>query len=327
VGNVIAKIAVIATGGTVAMTAGPTGLVLSRSPGQLFDSLRGAVADIEVRFVDLLSKASANLSFEDLDHIVAAIAREVRAGASGVVVLQGTDTIEETAFALELMSGRSVPVCVTGAMRGAGHVGADGPANLAAAIRVAASAPSSAGVFVVMNDEVHAARYVVKAHTTALNAFTSGEFGLLGRVHEGRAVLTVDTLPPLGPVAFAPGSPWPRVGIIPVALGMSGDWVDGLASLACEGYVVDAFGAGHVPETMVRSLSALTARASVVLASRTRAGRLCEATYGYPGSESDLLARGLMTAGALPATKARILLALCLRAGRSELFPRLCGLI
>jgi len=321
------RISVIATGGTVAMTQGDSGLQLTSGGERLVAEIAGRLSGVAVRVVDAMAKPSANIGFSDLETLASRIDAEVRSGATGVVVLQGTDTIEETAFALELMCERGAPVCVTGAMRGASEPGSDGPANLLSAIRLAAGAPPTAGVFVVMNDEVHAARYVSKIHTTALNAFSSGEHGLLGRMHEGVPVLAIDTLPQIGPVPWRKGTGWPRVALLPVSVGADAGMVEHVMDGGYDACVVEAFGAGHVPEWLAPLLGDLCRRMPVALASRTRGGRICQSTYGYPGSESDLLGRGLVTAGALSAFKARILLLICLRAGRPELFQRITRLV
>src|SRR4051812_40439032 len=118
---------------------------------------------------------------------VAAWAGERSASADGVVVVQGTDTIEETAYLLDLYWDRPEPLVVTGAMRSAGAPGADGPANLLGAVTVAGSAASrDRGVLVVLNDEVHAAARMRKTDTMLVQAFGSAPFGPVGRVHERR---------------------------------------------------------------------------------------------------------------------------------------------
>lgn len=179
----------------------------------------------------------------------------------------------------------------------------------------------------VINDAVHAARYVAKTHTTATDAFSSQDNGLLGRVHEGRLQLVVDTLPSLGPLGRGGEGPWPRVALLRMAMDDDDGLIRHIASGGYDGCVIEAMGAGHVPARLVPVLSDLCLRIPVVLASRVGAGRICERTYGYPGSETDLLSRGLISAGALSGLKARVLLTLCLRSGRRDLFDRIASLI
>jgi L-asparaginase len=176
----------------------------------------------------------------------------VDAGADGVVVVQGTDTIEESAYLLDLHWDRPHPLVVTGAMRPPSTPGADGPANLLAAVTVAADASArDRGVLVVLDDAVHAAARVRKTDSVALHAFSSGSFGPLGRLHEGRTTYAGPPArwPPLPrPVAGAA----PRVALVETYLGDDGALLRLAVEAGCDGVVVGAFGAGHVSATMPR---------------------------------------------------------------------------
>jgi L-asparaginase len=205
-------------------------------------------------------------------------------------------------------------VVVTGAMRNPTLPGADGPANLLAALRTAASAEAAgAGVLVVLNDEVHAARWVRKGHAHRPSAFVSPSVGPVGWVVEDRVRL------PLRPARALPVLPWrgepPFTPILAFGLGSGARDVEALAKAQPAGLVVAAAGAGHVPSSAVEALAELAAKIPVVFASRTAAGETCRSTYAYPGSEIDLLNRGLIGAGSLDPLKARILLALLLADG------------
>ncbi len=265
--------------------------------------------EVEVR--DLRRAASVEVTLEDLVE-VARVARDARReGTVGLVVTQGTDTLEEAAFALELLGAG--PVVVTGAMRHPGSLGADGPANLAAALRVAAHpATRDLGALVVMNDEVHAARFVRKTHTASPAAFASPVAGPLGDVVEGRVRLRT-RVSALAPIDARP--PFPPVPLVTVALDDDGLALGALGALGVGGLVVEAPGGGHVPARHVPVLADLARRVPVVLASRTGSGPVLGATYGYPGGEVDLLGRGLVAAGSLDARHARVALLLLLSAG------------
>ncbi|MEU6237568.1 asparaginase [Kitasatospora sp. NPDC047058] len=312
-------VAVFSLGGTIAMTTDPAtgGVVPALSARELLDAvpaLQGLDVGLEVH--DFRRLPGASLGFDDLTALSDALAEAFRAGCDGAVVTQGTDTIEETAYLLDLLHAGDQPVVVTGAMRNPTQPGADGPANLHAAVVCAADpALSGAGAVVVLGDEIHAARTVRKSHSTSPAAFTSPATGPLGRLYEGRVHLHG----PLPGRTVFPGpaaGPAPRVGLYTATLGDDGTLLAAMAG-ACDGLVVAGFGVGHVPRNFVATLEDAAARIPVVLASRIGNGPVLEGTYGFPGSEKDLLGRGLIRGGHLDAYKARILLHVLLVQGRT----------
>lgn len=296
-----------------------------------------------VETVDLSRLPSSELALVDMVGLASAVRAAAAAGVVGVVVTHGTDTIEETAFALDLLVSQRAPVAVTGALRHPGLPGADGPANVAAAAALIGSeAARHLGVVVVMNDEVHAARWVRKAHTSRPSAFTSSPLGPIGWVSEGEAHVALRPVslprppwleglvpegdwaglrrrPPVRPADLlgGRGAREPGVGVVVATVGDRGEWL-GDAARHWDGLVVEGLGGGHVPPAWVGPLAELAGRMPVVLASRTGAGQVLSATYGFAGSERDLLARGICSAGALSAPKARLAVAVALWAGRDR---------
>jgi L-asparaginase len=302
-------VVVFALGGTIAMSASPLGGVTPTLTAQeLIDGVAGlADTGIGIDVVDFRHLPGASLDFASLVDLTAAITRAVETGATGVVITQGTDTIEETSFHLDLYHRDAAPVVVTGAMRNPTLAGADGPANLLAAVLAAADPRARGlGVLVVLHDELHAARAVRKTHTTALDTFRSPDAGPLGHVVEGRLVVHGAAvarllLPPPRTDAR------PRVGVYTVVLDDDPAQVASFAARA-DGLVVAAMGAGHVPEALVEPLAKAATAMPVILTSRTGSGSVLRTTYGFPGSELDLIEHGLIPAGSVGPLKARILL-------------------
>ncbi|MFV2197399.1 asparaginase [Nocardiopsis sp. LOL_012] len=304
------RVAVYGLGGTIAATGETGGVVPALSADQLVAAVPGlAETGIGVEAVDFRCLPSASLGFADLTDLAAEIGRRTAAGElDGAVITQGTDTIEETAYLLDLFHTAPQPIVVTGAMRGPTLAGADGPANLLTAVRTAAH-PSTRGqgVLVVLADRIHAAPRVRKTHTTGLWAFDSPDTGPLGHLVEGVPRLLTRRAGERVTVAPDAVRGRPRVALATVGFGDDGVLLEGLADRV-DGLVVAALGVGHVPEALVPVLDALADRVPVVLASRIGAGPGLAATYGFPGSERDLLARGLIRAGFLDPCKARLLL-------------------
>ena len=308
-GSVTKSIAVYFLGGTISMTPGASG-ALARLDGAALVASVPALAelDVDLQVYDPLAVPSAALTFDDIAGVVASA--KVSA-ADGVVIVQGTDTIEETAFLVDLLWDRDAPVVVTGAMRTPAAAGADGPANLLGAVIVAAARQfRGQGAFVVFADQVHAARRVRKAHTTSVSAFTSPDSGPVGAVVEGEAILlaSVPRLPAVTTVRELSS----RVPVVSVAMDDGGELLP--AAERCDGVVVAGLGAGHVPPSLAEPLGLIAARRPVVLTSRTGSGSVLSRTYGAIGSESDLIGRGLIRGGFLDPFKARTLLRVLLAA-------------
>ncbi|MBC8991542.1 asparaginase [Micromonospora chalcea] len=291
------------------MTSGTgEGVSPTLSARDLVDAVPGlASAGIGIEVVDFRRRPGASLTFADIAELAAAATGELAAGATGVVVTQGTDTIEETAYLLDLLHQRPEPLVVTGAMRNPTMAGADGPANLLAAVQTAASsAARDQGCLVVLADEMHAARWVAKTHSTKGDTFRSPDTGPIGYVMEG-AVRLLTRVPYRLTIPTPSQAEHARVGLYTASLDDDPTLLEAIG-LHCDGLVVAGFGVGHVPEPLVQPLTTLAARIPVVLTSRTPAGPTLTRTYGFPGSERDLLTRGLIPAGWLHPYKARILL-------------------
>lgn len=321
------RIHVLALGGTIATTPDASGAM---QMGLGADHLVAAVpllatlADIRAETVSRVG--SHSLSFAQFH----ALAEKIKGvDADGVIVTQGTDTLEETGFLLDLLVERDIPVIVTAAMRNPALTSPDGPGNLLAAVRVARDPwvrdnARALGVLAVMLDEVHAAADVLKAHPTRLNAFSSPQTGPVAALVEDRVVplsLPVRSAVEaarkrLGAAASGKESP---VALLWMALDEPGYLLEVLVGhrdqLGYRGIVVGAMGGGHVPERIAPLVVQLAEVVPVVIAPRAGGGPMLRHTYGGPSSEIALRNAGLIWGGRLHPLKARVLLETCLRAG------------
>ncbi|MBX3351809.1 MAG: asparaginase [Phycisphaeraceae bacterium] len=307
------RLLILSLGGTITMVpSAKGGIAPSLGAEELVASVPALakVADIEAHSPYRLP--SPSISLENLVHVAGLIEEGFRRGFDGALVIQGTDTIEESAFLLDLLVGGDKPVVMTGAMRGAEAPGADGPANLLSAASLAVSDEARGlGTLVVLNYDIHAARFVQKSHTTLPSAFQSPLVGPLGVVAEGRPRLyaRVQRMP-VWPIADGAPPPLP---LLKIAMGYEGRLLRALPELGYKGLVVEGMGAGHVPADVAPILGEVAAKIPVALASRSMTGPVFESTYGYPGGEIDLIERGVVPTGFLSGLKARLLLGLCLR--------------
>jgi L-asparaginase len=311
-------VAYFALGGTISMTAAPEGGVVARLTGaDLVDALGDLPA--EVRVHDPYAVPSASLTFEDVLDTVDAASAAVADGAEGIVLSQGTDTLEETSFLVDSVWQHDVPFVVTGAMRNPTLPGADGPANLLAAFQVA-SAPAARGrgVLVAFHDEIHAARHVRKSHSTSPAAFVSPDLGPIGHVIEGAPRFLAE-VPRRVPITG-----WTRERLAATKIALYTATLDDDGALLAgpehshQGLVLAGFGVGHVPERLLPDLTEIVQAMPVVLTSRTGGGAVLADTYSAPGSERDLLARGVIGGGFVHPFKARVLLRLLVAAGATR---------
>ncbi len=203
-------ILLISLGGTITMTRSAAGgITPTLTAAELAAAVPGLDAVARIETASPMTMPSASLAIDDVLKVAALADARLADEVDGVVVIQGTDTIEETAFLLDLVVGSSKPVVVTGAMRGPQAAGADGPANLLAATLVAASPEAlGLGTLVVLNDEIHAARLVQKSHTALPSAFASPSAGPLGLVAEGRPRFHLR--PPPRPPGASSSKAWAR---------------------------------------------------------------------------------------------------------------------
>ena len=310
------RVVLFALGGTISMAGQDGRGVIARLAGRDLVGSAGALGADRIDVRDAAAVPSANLTFGDLLDVVDEAAAAVAGGVSGIVLTQGTDTLEETAFLVDSVWPHGAPFVLTGAMRNPALPGADGPANLQAAVLVAASAAARGrGALVVFNDDIHAARYVRKTHSTSTATFSSPDTGAIGHVVE-RVPRFLAQVAPRTPITGLARDRLAatRVALYTMTLDDDGMLLGQLAG-SYHGLVVAGFGAGHVPAALAPVLGDLAATMPVVLTSRTGAGPVLSDTYGAIGSERDLASRGLINGGFVHPYQARVLLRLLVAQG------------
>ena len=311
------RVHIIFTGGTIAMRTNAEGLLV---PASLGDELLQAIPQLEkianISTEQLCNVASAHLTSEiwlqTRRAIMAACADE---DVAGVVLVQGTDTLEETVFFLDASlspeNTRGKPIVLTGAMRNADEANADGPDNLRNAILLAVSAHSlEKPVMACMFGKIHAARAVQKQHSTRTDAFVSTHHTPIGRVNDSGEVLFFETqttsLHTPTVQIDSDLSALPTVDIIPIYVGADADAINHSIAAGAQAIVVQALGAGNLnPSVFAAIEQALQKDIPIIIATRCWEGN-AEPHYGYVGGGQTLAKIGACFAHDLPAHKARI---------------------
>lgn len=303
------SVTVLAAGGTIAMTGARATPALAAE--DLVQAALGPNRAPTVRVRDLHALPGAHLGPGDALEIAQQAAAEAARG-DGVVVTTGTDTLEEVAMLTDLCHDGPTPIAFTGANRPASRPGADGPANLADAVAVAAADDAEGvGVVVVFGGEVHAARLASKVDATGPAAFGSPAAGPLGRIVDGQLWLAAR---PQRQPCLRPERLDPRVEIVTAHLGADARLLDGAVAI-CDGLVLVLLGAGHAPPAFLEGLVRAASTVPVVLTTRVSRGGMLRDTYGFTGSEADVRASGAIPAGLLTPAAARIKLLAALGAG------------
>ena len=310
-GKFMKKILVLHTGGTISMQADQNDAVES-SPINPMTQVTSPLENIEVVSVDFLNLPSPHIQ---IDHMMM-IYKKIREEAShfdGFVITHGTDTLEETAYFLDTMSIPQKPIVMTGAMRSSNELGSDGIYNYKTALRVAADEKSAdKGVLVVMNDEIHAAKYVTKTHTTNVSTFQTPTHGPLGLVTK-REILFFKAADKR--VRFDLQAINGVVPIIKSYADMDTILLDALVEAPISGLVIEALGAGNLPPASISAIKKLiNKQLPIVLVSRCFNG-IAEPVYAYDGGGIQLEELGVLFVKELNSQKARIKLLIAVNAG------------
>lgn len=301
------KVIVFTTGGTIAMKFDPAvnGLVPAVSGADLAAAVPGLakLADVEVR--EFSNHASCAMTPQKMFALSQMIEKALEDdNVAGAVVTHGTDTVEETAYMLDLLHESSKPIVLTAAMRGAGDTSPDGPANIYCAVKTAASKEArDKGVMVLLNELIHAAGQVRKTHTANPATFDSPWWGPIGYCDVDRVVFRRS---PADRRTFAPKELTARVDVVTGQTGIGRDYIDFAVSQGCKGIVIEGFGRGNLPQIMIPAIKDATDKGvAVVISSRTPGGRPYQ-VYAYPGSVADARNNGAVHGGEASAAKTRL---------------------
>jgi len=305
-------VVVLSTGGTIASTHDKTGAVVPTVTGSklvepLSDTFDNNKLTLEVK--DIAKLDSSAMTLDDTDSIITAVNKELRRDdVDGVVVTHGTDSMEETAIAVDTFQDSEKPVALTGAMRPFDDPNPDGPDNLALAVKtVTDPANRGRGTFIAFADHVIPARGAFKSDTSKADGFANnnGE----KQPHRPKAL----KFKPLGNT---------RVDIIAAYPGAPADLIQRSLDSGAEGIVIEGMGAGNIGDELAQAAQAAAKKVPVVLTTRVDHGPV-EGIYGGAGGGATLADAGVISSGTLRAPQARMLLAAAITTGTdpAELFP------
>lgn len=285
-------VAVVSTGGTIASTEDAGA---DASPELSSDELLAAVPEIEavadIETVDFSTVPSTHFTIDQVHALFETIAHLDRDGYDGIVVTQGTDVLEESAYFVDLCYDGDAPVVFTGAMRNPSLPSPDGPANLLDGVRVATSDRAPGSVLVTFNGRVHAARDVTKTNSMNVDTFRSPEFGPIAVVDEAR--VTWRRRPERIDPVLDPDPDRITADVHAVTATLDTPPAQISAASGAAALCLAATGAGHIPPTIIPALEELRDRdVPVVATSRCPEGRLARSTYDFEGSERTLIDLG-----------------------------------
>lgn len=296
---------VIHTGGTISMSQDQSNKVVTNdiNPISLHQDVINQYAQIDE--LNPFNVPSPHMTIQHVkqlkDIILEAVTNKYY---DGFVITHGTDTLEETAFLLDLILGIEQPVVITGAMRSSNEIGSDGLYNYISAIRVASDEKARhKGVMVVFNDEIHTARNVTKTHTSNTNTFQSPNHGPLG-------VLTKDRVQfhhmPYRQQALENVNEKLNVPLVKAYMGMPGDIFSFYSREGIDGMVIEALGQGNMPPSALEGIQQLVSlNIPIVLVSRSFNG-IVSPTYAYDGGGYQLAQQGFIFSNGLNGPKARL---------------------
>lgn len=307
------KIAIVFNGGTISMKIDEKikAAVPSLSADEIMSMIPGVEEFAEIEAYTFSSMPSPHMTLNTMLKLSSFVSELVkRKDIEGIVITHGTDTLEETAYLLDMTVNTEKPIVVTGAMRSGSELGYDGPFNLATSICTAISEEAKGrGVLVCFNGELNSASEVTKANSMALNAFKTPNFGPIGIVDNNKVMFYRETK---NTEKYTVNKIKKDVALIKCVVDMDSSYIDFVVEKGFGGIVIEALGRGNVPPKMVKGIEgALQKNIPIVIVSRCFEGRVHE-SYGYEGGGKKLKDLGVIFGDTLPGQKARIKLLLAI---------------
>lgn len=307
------KIAIVFNGGTISMKIDEKikAAVPSLSAEEIMSMIPGVEEFAKIEAYTFSSMPSPHMTLNimlKLSNFISELVK--REDIEGVVITHGTDTLEETAYLLDMIVDTEKPIVVTGAMRSGSELGYDGPFNLATSICTTISKEARGrGVLVCFNGELNSASEVTKANSMALNAFKTPNFGPIGIVDNNKVIFYRETKKS---EKYNVNEIKKDVALIKCVVDMDSSYIDFVIEKGFGGIVIEALGRGNVPPKMVKGIErALKKEIPIVVVSRCFEGRVHE-SYGYEGGGKKLKDLGAIFGDTLPGQKARIKLLLAI---------------
>ncbi|RDI72595.1 asparaginase [Halopelagius longus] len=317
------QVHVVSCGGTIASEPSEDGAAPAKAGDELVEAVPEVSTHADLRVTDVGSRPGFDMDFGVVGRAADAAVEAVSEGADGVVVTHGTDTLADTAYALDLVTELDVPVVVTGSQRRFDEPGSDAPSNLLTAVRAAADDRFDGGVYVAFDGELLAARDAVKTHTNALNTFRAPGKGPVAsftrrsvRVHRDPGSAASETSLPRDALSEADAVDVP---VVHSGTGVDGRWLTRAVEAGADGVVVEGTGLGNTTSGLGDAIRDALDSVPVVVSTRCHAGPT-EAVYGTGGGGVTLREHGIAYAGDLSTAKTRVKLVLTLAAvdGRDD---------
>jgi len=312
------RIAIFFTGGTISMRMDPItgGAIPALTGKEIIALVPGLESIADFDLIDFALLPGPHMTPERMMELAEAVKKKLADDKiSGAVITHGTDTLEETAFMLDLLIEETKPVVFVGAMRHSTELSWDGPGNMRTAVRVAIDEQArNLGVMVVMDALILSAQDATKTHTESTDTFQSRDFGPLGIVDKDRVIVMRR---PLHRVHIATDRIEEQVYVIKIYAGADGRFIDFAIDSGARGLVIEGLGRGNVTVASLPAIArAVQTGIPVVITSRCPRGRVLD-TYAYEGAGRQLRKLGVILGGMMPSHKARIMLMLALGAGES----------